>query len=212
MHRGLVLCLVALLMASAGVASAETYIGLRFAGNGNFDYLDGPVYDSGWYTYREFVVGYGDKFQGEVSIGWSSVGLTWADHGGSYRDDGDEQESWSAIQFGLAGFYPVMEGSSYRVDAGARFQYHSGSNTWEWAPTEQEDTEELSGWSFGPLVRGSWWLGDLPVTLGPEVYLKYTSLKYTYDRSQSGESFYDEEYDVSGFNVDYGFRLDFHFD
>ncbi len=211
MHRGLVLCLVALLMASAGVASAETYIGLRFVGNGTYEYVDGPLWDSGWFTYRELCVGYGDKIQGEVSLGWSSISETY-DESGEVDRRGDEEDSWSSFVFGLAGFYPIMEGSSYRVDAGARFQYHTGTYTWTWDPTEQEDTEKLGGWSFGPLVRGSWWLGDLPITFGPEMCLKYTSLNYKYERAQSGEVFYEDEYDISAFNIDYSFRLDFHFD
>jgi len=211
MHRGLVLCLVALLMVSAGVASAETYLGLRFGGYGNYIHASGPMWDAGLFTYREFAVGFGDKIQGEVSLGWNTVNQTWDD-----PDEvdlrGNEEDSASALVFGVAGFYPIMDGSSYRVDAGARLQFLNYTNTWTWDPTDQEDTTKFSGWSFGPLVRGAWELGDLPVTFGPEACLKYTSLTYTYERAQNGDIFYDEEVDASGFSIDYSFRLDFHFD
>ncbi len=209
MHRGLVLCLVALLMVSAGVASAETYLGLRFGGNGNFEYADGgPMCDSGWFTHREFVVGFGDEFQGEASLGWSSWNESYDPSEGGSR--ADVETSWSVMHFGVAGFYPMMEGSSYRVDVGGRFQYHSGTITSDNYIYVREDEHEqkLSGWTVGPLLRGSWWLGDLPLTFGPEVFVKYTSLTYTDVRGE----YYDEEYDVSAFDIDYSFRLDFHFD
>ncbi len=212
MHRGLVLCLVALLMVSAGVASAETYVSLRFAGNGSYLHSSGPLYDAGLFTYRELAVGFGDEIQGEVSLGWNALTQTWDESdSGAFRDN-DEEETWSALVFGVAGFYPIMDGSSYRVDVGARFQFVSGSETWTWEPTDQENTESLSGWTFGPLVRGAWQLGDLPVTFGPEACLKYSSLTYLDERTQNGDVYFEDEYDISGFNIDYSFRLDFHFD
>ena len=207
MHRGLVLCLVALLMVSAGVASAETYLGLRFAGNGNFEYTGSPMCDSGWFTYREFAVGFGDKIQGEASLGWSSWNESFDPSEGGSRED--VETSWSVMHFGIAGFYPMMEGSSYRIDVGGRFQYHSGKATSDTYIYRGDDYERsLSGWTIGPVARGSWWLGDLPLTFGPEVFLKYTSLTYSDVRSE----YYDEEVSVSAFDLDYGFRLDFHFD
>jgi len=211
MRRGLVLCLVALLMASAGVASAETYLGLRFGGYGNYVHSGGTFWDSGFFTYREFAVGFGDEIQGEVAIGWNTVNQTYDDDdGGDFR--GNQEDKWSAMGFGVAGFYPIMEGSSYRVDAGARFQYMTGSNTWTWEPTDQENTQSIGGWAIGPLVRGAWQLGSLPVTFGPEAYLKYSSLTYKEEREVGGETTFEEEQDISGFSIDYSFRLDFYFD
>jgi len=208
MHRGLVLCLVALLMVSAGVASAETYLGLRFGGNGNFEYADGgPMCDSGWFTHREFAVGFGDEIQGEVSLGWNSWTESYDPSEGGSRED--VEMSWSGMHFGVAGFYPMMEGSSYRVDVGGRFQYHTGSMTSDNYIYRDGDYEvKLSGWTIGPVMRGSWWLGDLPLTFGPEVFVKYSSLTYT----DTCEDCWDYETDVSAFGIDYGFRLDFHFD
>lgn len=205
MRRGLVLCLVALLMASAGVASAETYLGLRFGGNGNFEYADGPMCDSGWFTHREFAVGFGEEIQGEASLGWSSWSETYDPSEGGSRED--METTWSIMHFGVAGFYPIMEGSSYRVDVGARFQYHSGSAESD-GYLRADYSQSLSGWTIGPLVRGAWQVGSLPVTFGPEVFVKYTSLTYT----DECEGCYDDEYDISAFDIDYGFRLDFHFD
>ena len=207
MHRGLVLCLVALLMVSAGVASAETYIGLRFGGNGNFEYAGGPMVDSGWFTHREFAVGFGDKIQGEASLGWSSWSESYDPTEGGRGDD--KETNWSVMHFGIAGFYPMMEGSSYRVDVGGRFQYHSGSaESDNYLYRDGEYKKTLSGWTIGPVVRGSWWLGDLPLTFGPEVFLKYTSLTF----NDFCDGCYDYDYDISALDIDYSFRLDFHFD
>lgn len=210
MRRGLVLCMAVVLVLVAGTASAKIYTGLRFTGNGNYDIGGSKYWDSGFTTFREFAVGFGDEIQGEVSIGFSK--MNWAEDDYEVPERNDDEESWSCVSFGLAGFYPIVTGSIYRIDAGGRFSYYSASNEDTWEPTEQTWTEEFSGWSLGPLVRGSWRLGDSPITIGPEVCLKYTKLKFTDVTMAHGEELYSSEADISGFAVDYSFRVDFYFE
>ncbi len=210
MRRGLVLCMAVVLVLAAGTASAKIYTGLRFTGNGNYDLGYSKYWDSGFTTSREFAVGFGDEFQGEVALGFGKMNWVVDDYEEPSRNN--DEESWGWHSFGLAGFYPIMEGSIYRIDAGGRFTYYSSSHIDTWEPTEQEWTQEFSGWSFGPLVRGSWQLGSSPIMIGPEVCLKYTKLTYLKESIAHGEVCDSEEYDISGFSVDYSFRADFYFE
>ncbi len=215
MHRAIVALLVAATLLIAPAASAELYTGLRLTGMGNINGDMELMGDSGFLTYREFVVGFGDEIQGEVSFGFDSMTV---EEQVDEEDDGRfyyDKETYSAMMFGLAGFYPLKLTPSFRFDGGLRFQYYSVkySSEEEYARSST-NTEDIAigGWAVGPVARAQWRVAGGKIGIGPEIYLKYGSYTVTSEETYGGEQYDRPDEKVSAWNLDYSLRADFYFD
>ncbi|MFH1502233.1 MAG: hypothetical protein ABIG03_04225 [Candidatus Eisenbacteria bacterium] len=239
MSRSLVFALVAVMLLGASVASAsDWYCGVGFGGMSNYwlhPYWYGAVDYDGYYAaepfwymdhteygifdYRQVFIGLDKEvWDFELGIGWSGFNWSEEDNYEVDRADYEYTEGASWYDFNLAALYKVMEPDPIELDVGLRFQLHNAK--WEWdtkyfgeeaIPT---GSEKISGWSMGPLVRARWYFGDGALAIGPEVYTKYTSLNYEYERLLSGgtRAEYDTfEASLSGFNFEYSMRLEFFF-
>ncbi len=213
MHRGITLVLVAALLLVAGTASAGMYASFRTGGVGNYGLQDMMmVHDSGLFNYNEVALGFGEEFVGELSIGYASQKATWEAEEG-YPDRADDVEmDVSLLRFGVAGYYPTFETENATVLLGLRFQYlmDAASGPAMGGRSSYEYSYDLSGFSLGPVARHQWWLTD-SVAIGPEIYLKYTSLTLDYEETCDGEVCYDCSEDISGLAIEYSLRLDFFF-
>ena len=217
MHRMIVALLLAATLLIAPAASAEFYTGLRLTGMGNFCGDMELIEDSGFYTYREFVVGFGDEIQGEVSFGFNSMSL---EEQIDEEEEGErryfyDKETYSARMFGVAGFYPIQQTESFRLDGGLRFQYYSMQYTSEdayWDDSLNTEDVAINGWAIGPVARAQWRVAGGKVAIGPEVYLKYGSYTMTQEGTYDDEPYEEEDVHISAWNVDYSLRADFYFD
>jgi hypothetical protein len=121
----------------------------------------------------------------------------------------EEKVHWHT--FGLTGLYKLVDPDPIELDVGLRFQLHSA--TWDIKQVvdelESTDEEEATGWSFGPLARARWYFADGAVGLGPEMYLKYTSLTYKWSVDDEEEPREDD--DLSSWDIEYSLRLEFFF-
>lgn len=219
MHRMIVALLVAATLLIAPAASAELYTGLRLTGMGNLTGDMELIEDSGFYTYREFVVGFGDEIQGEVSFGYNSLTIDeqvdeQVEEEGRFSCCGTD--TYSAMMFGIAGFYPLQQTKSFRLDGGLRFQYYSMKYTWEDIEYTRydPDTEEIAvgGWAVGPVARAQWRVAGGKVGIGPEIYLKYGNYTVTEKGTYCDEPYEEEDEHITSWNLDYSFRADFYFD
>jgi len=224
MNRGLVFCVLALMLLGASVASAGEgwYGGLRLAGYAtSVDIEDGVCRDyyietdaDGLFDYTEMTFGKSfEKFDGEISFGMARFSAKYeGDSEGERQYDYDN--SLMMYTFGLTGLYHVSPPSSFSLDAGLRFQLHSMS-----FETESEGgyrqtytyTDKYSGWSVGPVVRGRWWFAGDSMALGPEIYLRYTSMTHEMTWDYDSRADVEEEIDLSEFVTEYSVRLDFYF-
>ncbi len=221
MHRVLFVTLIAAALLIAPAASAETYVGMRLLGDGTFNGDLEPIPDAGFYTAREFVVGFGDEIQGEFSFGFDSMSTEYTTEDEELPDRFDNYDSvkYKLMTFGLAGFYPIKgEAGGNRVDVGVRFRYVSAS--WEDATdyygrsdTDEENEYGMSGWSIGPVLRAQWRCCNNRIGIGPEVGIKYGSYTLTESYTYPGDDPYEyPDHTVTGWNLDYSLRFDFFFD
>lgn len=220
MRRALVAGVVVAVMLVACSASAQMYASLRMTGTGNYDLLSSmmwgmyrPIYgigpvDQGIFNHKELALGFGDEFQGEVSVGFSTFKYTWEDEGETRFD---EELAFNWFTLGAAGFYQILETEHSTVDFGVRFQWHSAKIEDDYSE-DYSDAYKVSGWSIGPVLRHNWELADGAITIGPEIYPKYTSLSSEYEETYPGRGTSTEDGpNVTAFDIDYSLRLDFHF-
>lgn len=223
MHRVLFVTLIAAALLIAPAAMAETYVGLRLVGEGTLNGDLEPIPDAGFYTAREFYVGFGEEIQGELSFGFDTMSTEYASEDEEYPERGEfeyyDKVSYSLMTFGLAGFYPIQgEAGGNRIDLGLRFRYMSAS--WEdetdyWNRDDDMEKNEYgaSGWSIAPVMRAQWRCCNDRVGIGPEVGLKYGSYTLTETYTYPGDDPHDyPDHDVSGWSLEYSLRFDFFFD
>jgi len=222
MHRVLFVTLIAAALLIAPAASAETYVGMRLLGDGTFNGDLEPIPDAGFYTAREFVVGFGDEIQGEFGFGFDTVSTEYKGDDEEHPDrdfDYFDKVSYKLMTLSLAGFYPIQGGAGEnRIDVGLRFRYLSAS--WEDVTDyygRDDDLEKneygVSGWSIGPVMRAQWRCCNDRIGIGPEIGIKYGSYTktqtYTYPGSEPSDS---PDHSISGWTLDYSLRFDFFFD
>ena len=223
MHRVLFVTLMAAALLIAPAASAETYVGLRLLGDGTFNGDLEPIPDAGFYTAREFVVGFGNEIQGEFSLGFDSISTERCDDDDVDPERGDfdsyDTVKYKLLTLGAAGFYPIKgEAGGNRIDVGLRFRYLSAS--WEDATdyygrseTDEENEYGVSGWSIGPVMRAQWRCCNDRIGIGPEVGIKYGSYTATATYTYPGSDPYEyPDHTISGGNLEYSLRFDFFFD
>lgn len=213
---------VIVLMLVASTASAEMYASLRVAGTGNYQnaawsalYGDRQIgmmpQDSGLFNYKELALGFGDKFKGEVSFGFSTLKYEWEEDLEA-RDTETISTNWYTI--GLAGMYEVMETENATIDVGLRFQWHNSKieESYEYRADETYSFT-ASGWSIGPMIKHEWMLADGAIGIGPEVYIKYTNLstEYKAEWEETRASATEDGPDIIGWDVEYSLRMDFYF-
>ena len=218
MHRVLFVALIAAALLIAPAASAETYTGLRLVGNGSYNGDLELMEDLGFYTAREFVVGFGDEIQGEFGFGFSSMtGECTGDDDEPSRFINEDKATYSCMTFSLAGFYPIMgEAGDDRVDVGLRFSYLNAKSKYEEDYLDRSQSEEeeygVSGWSIGPVARGQWRCCNDRIGFGPEVALKYGSYTMTEEGLYYDEPYEEDDSYLKGWNLEYSLRFDFFFD
>ncbi len=218
MHRVLFVMLVAAALLIAPTASAETYTGLRLVGTGSYNGDLEILNDSGFLTAREFVVGFGDKIQGEFGIGFGNMSVECAcdDEDIAARIINENKGDYSSMTFGLAGFYPVAgDVGGNRVDVGMRFSYVSASSKYEddyYGRADFESEYGFSGWSIGPVMRALWRCANDRIGIGPEVALKYGSYTLTEEGQYWGEPYEEDDINITAWNLEYALRFDFYFD
>ena len=201
MKRFTVIAFLVIVLATS-TASAGMYGSLRYAGTFNF---------------KEFAFGtQSEKLGAEVAVGYTRATITDLDlvmdliGDIETLDDTVPEPDITIMSLGAAVFFTMADNSQYSFDLGARAQYMSMSLSMD-VPEEEErsDTVEasLSGISFGPVLRGRWYLADGALAIGPEIYPKYTM--YSTEVSVGSES-----QDGPGLNVidlEYSMRLEFYF-
>lgn len=222
MRRFVILAMLAAVLLGAGTASAGIYASMRLAGTGNYFTWDGPtgrdyvydfLWDSGFECYKEVAVGFGDKIQGEVSLGYDNLkyDMEWDET----RSNDTETDTYTTMRLGAAGFYPLAEGKSWRMDAGLRFQYQSANTEIEWTSGDvtTTDTYRMSGWSVGPVLRHRWMIADGAMSIGPEIYPKYTSFSTESEHASDARASTTEAGpDITALDIEYSLRMDFYFD
>jgi len=220
MRRALAVGVIVVVMLVACSASAQMYASLRMTGTGNYDIISSmmmsmyrPMYgigpcDTGLFNYKEVALGYGEEFQGELSFGFSTFKYTWEEQG-EYRFDQELSFNWFNI--GIAGFYEILETENSTVDFGLRFQWHSASINDDYSE-DYSDKWSASGWSIGPVFRHNWALADGAITIGPEIYPKYTSVTSEIESTFPGRDTQTSDGPkATAFDIDYSLRMDFHF-
>ena len=217
MRRIVVLGLVAVMLMVASSASAQWYMGLKLAGTAGQEALFNEWYWS--YYYRDImsndndgfidntqmIFGYSmDTFDVELNLGYGNEKLSYdSEEQGRYT----EEISYTKYVMGLSGLYHLMGNDTMGLDAGVRFQLESEAWKWDESDSRVEWEDKLSGWAVGPVLRGRWYLADGAMALGPEVFFRYSSKKYTEDYPDRA----DYELDVTGMGLEYALRLDFMF-
>jgi hypothetical protein len=229
MHRAVLLVVTLAMLVATGTAVAEDgfYMGLGLAGGGQTvlhpywygpdTYDEDPAYQFWWladtnaglFDYTEMSFGYRTgAMAGELSFGYSHT--KWFEEwDNETRADNEWTENVNRYTLGLTGLYTMIEPDPIELDLGLRFQLHAvkydeeqtGTNEYQWK-------ESISGWSFGPVIRARWYLGDGAFALGPEIYPNYTS--YSYEEGyETDEQLY--EADITQMNVQYSVKAEFFF-
>jgi hypothetical protein len=191
MKRFAVIALLVIVLA-ASTASADMYGSLRYAGTFNFN---------------EFAFGtQSERFGAEIALGYTKATLTDLDALGDIGLTGEPDLTIMSV--GAAVFFTMADNSQYSVDIGGRVQYASYSISMEMPEVRADDASaSLTGMSFGPVLRGRWYLADGAMAIGPEIYPKYTA--YSTNVEAAGDSA-----DGPGLNVidlEYSMRLEFYF-
>ncbi len=217
MHRVLFVTLIVAALLIAPAASAETYTGIRLVGAGSYNGDLELTDDSGFFTAREFVVGFGDEIQGEFGFGFDNMSAECTcDDNYPQRFINDDKATYSFMTLSLAGFYPISgEPGGNRIDVGLRFAYLNAKATYETDSYNRADEEYelgVSGWSIGPVMRAQWRCANDRIGIGPEVALKYGSYTLTDEGVYYGDPWEDPEANVTAWNLEYSLRLDFFFD
>ena len=205
---------IVLILLAASTASAQWYMGLKLAGTAD----QGVLFDEWYCGYRgllsgdndgvidntQMVFGYAlDAMDVELSLGYWKDNLSY-DSEARYTED----TSYSQYVLGLTGLYHLTGSDNIAIDGGLRFQLESEKWDGESGETRYSWEDKLSGWAVGPVLRGRWFFADGALALGPEVFFKYSSKKYTEDYSSDRS---DYEMDVTGMGFEYALRLDFLF-
>ena len=219
MRRFLLLCVVAAIALTAGTASAQWHLGIRMVGSGNyFPYMPAlsagdpmPLMDAGLFGYKEFIVGYGDKIQGEATFAYDSLDST-------LDMDGTDVESGMGWWYlGVAGHYRLMEGDGYDMTAGLRFQYGSAELTSDYGYVDSMPVTDMSYTGttsqFSVPLRFNWYFADGKIGIGPEVAFKYTTgsteLEFTPEDARVSVTMDGPEY--TGIDTEYSLNLVFLF-
>jgi len=203
------IAIIALLGVPA-LARADLYAGVRFPGEQNYFADAVGLNDSGNFSRREVIIGYGDGIQGELTLGFGSlkgeVDTPEEEERGGFSSDMEASE----FTLGVAGFYPLHQGQWYRIDGGLRFTYTTCSGESDIPAARGDNTHSLdcSGFSIGPTVRGRWMITDY-VALGPELTLKFTSLECDEEWVYGGETASEIGSSFSAWGLDCAVRLEF---
>jgi len=194
MKRVVLIALLVVLVA-ASTASADMYGSLRFAN---------------YFNLKEFAFGtQSEKFGAEVAVGYSKITLTDLDN----LDMGEDMPEPDAtlMTLGAAVFFTMTENSQYAFDLGARAQYVNMSLSMEIPEIELANDDEMSltasALTFGPVLRGRWYLADGAMAIGPEIYPRFQMW------STEGEMGGDSS-DGPGMNIidlEYSLRMEFYF-
>ncbi len=197
MKRFAVIALLMIVLA-ASTASADMYGSLRYAGMFNL---------------KEFAFGtQSEKFGAEVAVGYTKATLSDLDFLADIEllDDSMPEPDITIMSLGAAVFFTMADNSQYSLDLGARAQYLSisiSSDIPEMDARSDEVSLSLSGISFGPVLRGRWYLADGAMSIGPEIYPKYTM--YSTDAEMGSESV--DGPSLSVIDLEYSLRMDFYF-
>lgn len=200
MRRGLVLVVVAALVLAFGTANAQMYGSLRYAGTFNL---------------KEFAFGMQAGAVGvEASVGYSKYTLTELE--GALGLLELREDSWepslTIMSLGAAGFFQIAGDANYAFDVGARIQYISMTVDLGEMALRGDDTIEasLSGFAYGPVLRGRWFLVQDKLAIGPEIYGKISSLGTSV--TVFGEETEDEDMpNINTMELEYSLRMDFYF-
>ncbi len=202
MKRIVAIALLVIVLA-ASTASADMYGSLRYAGMFNL---------------KEFAFGsQSEKLGFEVAVGYTKASLGDLDILGDILDDievmSDDmpEPDLTIMSLGAAVFFTMADNSQYSFDLGARAQYLSIALATE-LPDEvlrSDDEMEISltGLSFGPVLRGRWYLADGAIAIGPEIYPKYTM--YSTEASQGSDS--SDGPSLNVIDLEYSLRMEFYF-
>ncbi len=196
MKRFAVIALLMIVLA-ASTASADMYGSLRYAGMFNL---------------KEFAFGtQSEKFGAEVAVGYSKITLTDLENLGMDELEDMPEPDATLMTLGAAVFFTMTENSQYAFDLGARAQYVSMSLSMELPEIELSSEDEMSisasALTFGPVLRGRWFLADGAMAIGPEIYPRFQMW------STEGEMGSDSS-DGPGASVidlEYSLRMEFYF-
>ena len=196
MRRGLILVVVAALVLAFGTANAQMYGSLRYAGTFNL---------------KEFAFGMQAGAVGvEGSLGYSNYKIT------DLEDLlGDVEPSVTIMTFGAAAFFQIAGNEEYAFDVGGRVQYISMSaEVGDLGDLEFRSDDgikaSISGFAFGPVLRGRWFIVEDRLAIGPEIYGKYETLKTSAE--MFGEETEDDEMpDLGIMELEYSLRMEFYF-
>lgn len=211
MRSRMLLAVVTVLMLLAFTANGEFYAGIRFPGAQNYFSDVTGLQDSGDFSRREIIIGYGDRIQGEITLGFGTLS-------GEVETSDGEKNAFSGdvelhdFSFGVAGYYPVMQREWYRIDAGLRLSFMSCNDERDVPVGRQESVYSLgcSGMTIGPTIRGRWMITDY-IALGPEATLKYKTLSCDEQWTHEGDVIEDKESSFGAWGLDYAVRLEFMF-
>ena len=197
MKRFAVIALLMIVLA-ASTASADMYGSLRYAGMFNL---------------KEFAFGtQSDKLGMEVAVGYTKASLGDLDILGDIElmDEDTPEPDVTILSLGAAVFFTMADNSQYSFDLGARGQYLKIGLASEIPDMEVRADEmeiSLSGISFGPVLRGRWYLADGALAIGPEIYPKYTM--YSTEASMGSES--QDGPSLNVIDLEYSLRMEFYF-
>jgi hypothetical protein len=194
MRRGLMVGLVVAVMLVACTAQAGYYGGLRFAGPLNL---------------KEFAFGMqSESFGAEVSVGYTSVTITDLEN----LDIEGIEPTGSLMSLGGAVFFQIAGNEMYGFDVGGRAQYMTLSGEVDLGDLVVKADENvikasLTGLSFGPVLRGRWYLVEDSICIGPEIYFVYSN--YSTELELGNESTDGPGATIMG--LEYSLRMDFYF-
>jgi hypothetical protein len=220
MRRSLVLVVAALILLVASTASAQWYVGMRMAGYYTEVDISGDGYRhdidldaDGLFDFREAVVGYGmDAFDLELSFGYNTYSEEHTEEESGRQYDYDN--SLSMYTFGITGLYHVFPADPVGLDAGLRAQLMAMNYegiTSSGNRFEETYTDDFSGWAFGPVIRARYFFADGALAIGPELYLKYSSMTCEENWDYESRDEPDFTADSTTFGTEFSVRMDWFF-
>ncbi len=182
---------------AASTASADMYGSLRLANVLNM---------------KEFALGTQSESLGlEVAVGYTKATLTDLENIGMDEFEDLSDPGITLMSLGAAVFFTMTENSQYAFDIGARAQYLSMSIDAELPEIELSSDDEMSltasALTFGPVLRGRWYLADGAMAIGPEIYPRFQM--WSTEAEMGGDSS-----DGPGMNIidlEYSLRMEFYF-